>query len=105
HRVRPAPELPICAQATRTERAHRTSPGGLGRRVQIGTYALALDGTERRFCAPVDWRLSRRSVRLRDEHASPERAICAGYLAATAGGTEAAGSVTVNVRGGRGRGS
>src|SRR5262249_25200072 len=34
--VPPAPELPICAQATRTERAHRTSPRGAGLRAQIG---------------------------------------------------------------------
>src|SRR5262249_48526154 len=31
-------ELPICTQARRTERAYRTSPAGLRRRVQIGTY-------------------------------------------------------------------
>jgi hypothetical protein len=56
--------LPIGALTTRTERAHRTSPGGVGRSVQIGTSVLVLRDTDRRL-----WRVScrpaaRRSVRL-----------------------------------------
>ena len=35
-----SPELPICAQATRTERAHRTSGDATCGAHHIGTYAL-----------------------------------------------------------------
>src|SRR5262249_621445 len=40
-RLSGAPELPIGASVTRTERRHRTSPGAARLRVQIGTPALA----------------------------------------------------------------
>jgi len=69
------PSSPHISADLRLTSAHRTrapnAPITAGPRAHIGTSVLALLDTERRFGAPVDRWLPRRSVGLKGEHGQP----------------------------------